>query len=132
MPKYSSHVEDYLKNILELEEAEGRARTGDIAGKLGVTAPSVTEMLRKLEKAGFLKHKKYGGARLTKAGRAVAEAVRKRQNTLKRFFNLLELPEKRVAEESCKLEHQLSEDTIRKLERFLDRIENKLGKPSRA
>ena len=66
---YSETVEMYLKAIFLLSRGSGRpAKTGDISKSLGVSHPSVTEMLEKLRKDGFVRHVLYRGATLTKSG----------------------------------------------------------------
>ena len=68
---YSENVEMYLKSVFLLaKNGDGRAKTGDISKDLRVSPSSVTEMLDKLQKAGFVRHRKYQGATLTRKGDA--------------------------------------------------------------
>jgi len=66
----SENVENYLEHILRLCKKAGTAKTGEIAASLKVAASSVTEMLAKLERDGFIKHTPYKGVELTEIGRA--------------------------------------------------------------
>ncbi len=58
---YFKSVEDYLEVIYNLFLNKGYARTKDIATELNVTAPSVSGMLKKLDKEGFVHYEKYSG-----------------------------------------------------------------------
>ena len=64
----SSAVEDYLERILELINTKGYARVVDIAGSLGISQASVTNMVQRLDSEGLLKYEKYRGLALTTAG----------------------------------------------------------------
>ncbi|HEX3867947.1 MAG TPA: metal-dependent transcriptional regulator, partial [Gemmatimonadaceae bacterium] len=48
MRELTASVEDYLKVIFELEARGGGAGTNEIAAALGVAAPSVSGMIRRL------------------------------------------------------------------------------------
>jgi hypothetical protein len=77
-PPPSPAAEDHLKAILHLERGEGeprRAGTSAPAGLLGVTPASACTMLARLARLGLVDHRPRRGARLTVAGRCVAEAV---------------------------------------------------------
>ncbi|NIQ04798.1 MAG: metal-dependent transcriptional regulator [Candidatus Korarchaeota archaeon] len=69
----SEALEMYIKTVYDLEKNGERARTKEIARKLGVKEPSVTEMLQKLKRKSFVKYKRYHGATLTSKGRRLAK-----------------------------------------------------------
>lgn len=125
MSGYSSRAEDYLKSVLLLSKGKGYARTSEVARELGVKPPSVTGMLKKLKDKGLLEHESYGGIKLTAKGRRVAEKVREKQETIRAFLNLILVPKGAAKRDSCKLEHQLSPETMRNLELFLKFLEEK-------
>ena len=68
MPKISLSpaTQDYLKAIYQLGGARGDVATSDLSDRLGLTAGSVSAMLRRLDELGFVSHEKYRGVRLTK------------------------------------------------------------------
>ena len=68
----SSAVEDYLERIQELIDAKGYARVVDIAGSLGISQASVTNMVKRLDSEGFVHHEKYRGLVLTAEGEQIA------------------------------------------------------------
>ena len=123
MPNYSSRVEDYLKAILTISQKKGYVRTKDLSKELGVKPPSVTEMLGKLAKQALVRYEKYGGVELTDRGKRIAKLVKRRQETVERLFELMLVPERAAREDSCKLEHQLSPETLDQLRLFLKFLE---------
>jgi DNA-binding MarR family transcriptional regulator len=81
MPTHASpsqSAEDYLERIHELIEVKGYARVVDIASSLKVRQASVTAMVQKLGRAGFVKYEKYRGLVLTDEGRDVARKIQNR------------------------------------------------------
>ena len=85
--------EEYLEVIYELMNEKGQARVSDIAERLGISPASVTEMIQKLQKNGFVTHERYGPITLTEKGATIAEIVKKRHNILKAFLKLLGINE---------------------------------------
>ena len=72
-----------------------------IARTLGLSAPTVHEMLRRLEADGFIQRAENGGWRLTDTGRRQADAVRRRRRGVEHFLRtVLDVPESEVAEEA--------------------------------
>jgi Mn-dependent DtxR family transcriptional regulator len=113
----SQSAEDYLERIHELIEAKGYARVVDIASSLKVRQASVTAMVQKLGRAGFVKYEKYRGLVLTDKGREVARKIQNRHATLSRFFSLFGIDADSQREDIEGIEHHLSPAT---LEMFAD------------
>lgn len=108
----SQSAEDYLERIHELIEDKGYARVVDIASSLKVRQASVTSMVQKLGELGFLKYEKYRGLILTDQGRGVARRIKRRHETLARFFSLFGLDEKTQRTDIEGIEHHLSAETL--------------------
>jgi Mn-dependent DtxR family transcriptional regulator len=108
----SQSAEDYLERIHELIEAKGYARVVDIASSLKVRQASVTSMVQKLARAGFVKYEKYRGLILTEEGRAVARTIQQRHETLSRFFSVFGLAAETQRADIEGIEHHLSPDTL--------------------
>lgn len=108
----SQSAEDYLERIHELIEAKGYARVVDIASSLKVRQASVTSMVQKLARAGFVNYEKYRGLILTEEGRAVALTIQHRHATLSRFFSLFGLDAETQRADIEGIEHHLSPDTL--------------------
>jgi DtxR family transcriptional regulator, Mn-dependent transcriptional regulator len=118
-------IQDYLKEIYKLEASGRRVSTSALAGQLGVSAPSVTAMLKKLATLGLVEHERYHGARLTPKGERVALEVIRHHRLLEQYLSqTLGLPIDALHNEADRLEHALSEE----LEAHIDR---QLGYPTR-
>ena len=124
--KSTESIDDYLKAILELAGDDGgRATSNALAARLGISAASVTGMLRKLaiRRPALIDYKKHHGARLTQEGRRRAMRVIRRHRLMELFLcEVLGFSWDEVHEEAERLEHVMSQ----KLE---DRIAEKLGYP---
>jgi DtxR family Mn-dependent transcriptional regulator len=118
----SGRVEDYLRVVYEIIEQKGYARIKDISRELGVRPSSVVEMMRKLRSRGFVVYERYGGITLTSQGRDVAEAVKTRHSTFKKFLEIILVPEDIAAKDAHVLEHQLDTKTILQFTRFVEFI----------
>jgi manganese transport protein len=121
----SPHVQDYAKAVYALESRAGAAvSTTDLAERLGVTAGSVSAMVRKLSEVGLLEHEPYHGVRLTELGRRVALEVLRHHRLIELFLaDELGMPWDRVHAEAEVLEHVLSDE----LEQL---IATRLGNPT--
>jgi DtxR family Mn-dependent transcriptional regulator len=126
MDSVSSAVEDYAKAIYALEtRGEGAAvSTNAIAERLGVTAASASNMVKKLDTLGLVRHVPYRGVQLTSDGVKVALEVIRHHRLLELYLaETLGVPWDRVHDEAEVLEHVLSEE----LEEL---IAAKLGHPT--
>lgn len=126
MSIHTESVDDYLKAILELSgPEEKRVASNALAQQLGVRAPSVTGMVKKLaaQRPAFVKYERHHGVRLTRAGRRRALEVLRHHRLLERFLHdCLDYPWDEVHEDAERLEHFISE-------RLEDRIAAKLSDP---
>jgi DtxR family transcriptional regulator, Mn-dependent transcriptional regulator len=114
-------AEDYLKAIHVLEEAGSPATIGRLAERLGVTAASVSGMVRRLAEQGFLAHQPYAGVTLTENGRHIAmNAVRRHRIIESYLATVLGYSGDQVRAEAERLEHAASEELI-------DRMAERLG-----
>jgi Mn-dependent DtxR family transcriptional regulator len=84
----------------------------DIASSLKVRQASVTNMVKKLGEAGYLKYEKYRGLVMTDKGRAVARKIQNRHETLSRFFSLFGLDAETQRLDIEGIEHHLSPATV--------------------
>lgn len=117
----SSTVEDYLKVVLKIEDMKQRASTSRVARHLEVADATVTDMLRKLKKAGLLEYKPYYGATLTRKGRQVAVRILRRHRLLEMFLHqVLGYGWEQVHQEAERLEHAVSDLFISRIDALLD------------
>jgi DtxR family Mn-dependent transcriptional regulator len=102
-------VQDYLKAIHFLGGAEAPVSPVHIAAQLGVRAPSVTGMLKRLGEAGWIRYEPGHGARLTKQGIGEARRVIRRHRLVELFLTrVLGLDWSEVDSEAEALEHAIS------------------------
>jgi DtxR family Mn-dependent transcriptional regulator len=108
-------LEDYLEMVSFLSD-EGEVRVTDIAARLGVSKPSVLTALKVLEEQGLLEHERYRSVSLTQKGANQAAEIRGRHHFLTAFLRDVVGVEPVTAEkDACKLEHILSEETLKKM-----------------
>lgn len=122
--KLSSNMEDYLEAIAVLEERDKVARVRDIGLLMKVKTPSVTAALDTLSKNGLVIHERYGYVELTEEGERLAGEVQKRHDILLRFLReILGIDPRIAAEDACKIEHSISQETFEKLTKFIEFVE---------
>jgi DtxR family transcriptional regulator, Mn-dependent transcriptional regulator len=117
---------DYLKAIYHLLRKEGGERVGTVvlAKWLGISAASVTSMVKKLAEAGYVTHSPYQGVALTERGEKAALEMLRHHRLLETFLSEhLGMPWHEVHAEADRLEHALSET-------LEDRLDAVLGYPT--
>jgi len=118
-PHSSTRMEDYLEIISELVDLKGYATTLDISRYMGVSAPSVTKMLQRLDGNGYLEYEKYHGINLTAKGIQVAEGIRQKHGILLEFFEILGIGYDTANQDTEGIEHHLNPKTIKQLRKFI-------------
>jgi DtxR family Mn-dependent transcriptional regulator len=113
----TSVMEDYLKAIYELQEADQElVSTSEIASRLSVKAPTVTTMTKKLAGRGLVEREAYSGVRLTDEGETVAIEVIRHHRLLEAYLvEQLGYDWAEVHEEADVLEHHISETLEQRL-----------------
>ena len=115
--------QDYLKSLYRLHGDQRPVPTGDLAQRLGISSPSVSEMVVKLSAQGLVEHDRYRGQQLTREGRKVALELVRHHRLLEMFLvRVLGYRWDEVHEEAERLEHVISE-------RMEARIFELLGRP---
>ncbi len=105
-------VEQYLETILELEESGIVPLRARIVERLGVSAPAVSETVKRLEREGYLTLDADRVMHLTETGRAYATSMLRRHRLAELLLvDILKVPWSQVHEEACRLEHAIS-DTL--------------------
>lgn len=116
MGDFHPATEEYLETIFELEEAGIPPMRARIVERLGVSAPSVSETVARLEREGYLILGADRQMRLTETGRAYATSMVRRHRLAERLLvDVLKVPWHQVHEEACRLEHAISESLERHL-----------------
>jgi len=119
-PTVSNQAEEYLEAIYHLENKVGAARTMELARELGVVPGSITNTIENLERKGLVIHEPYKGVKLTDAGRKIASNIVRRHRLAERLLtDFLHLDWSEVHDPACKLEHALSPEILKPLEKAL-------------
>ncbi len=116
----SPNVEEYLEALYRLMEKGKPLTTSEIAAALNVSPPSVTEMLIKLARMGYVEYEPYKEIVLTEKGIEAGRKVLRSHRLWERFLvDVLGVGKEKVHEEACKLEHASSKETEDALCRML-------------
>ena len=111
--------ENYLEQIFMLSKTMDKVRAIDLAQALGFSRPTVSVMLRELKENGFVAVSREGGIALTAAGLAVAMRMYERHCLVTDVLMALGVSRETAQEDACKIEHDLSEETVACLHAFL-------------
>jgi DtxR family Mn-dependent transcriptional regulator len=115
----SASVEDYVKAIWEVA-GSGAASTKDVAERLSIAPPSVTNMFVRLQEMGLVEYERYRGASLTRRGREEALRLIRRHRLIETFLlEHLGYSWREVHEEAERLEHAVSDGFTERLAEFL-------------
>lgn len=105
----SATVEEYLETIYNMSMEDEVVIGARLAEKFRVAPPSVTEMLKRLVRDGYIEMDVKRQVTLTEAGNQAAEAVLRRHRLTERFLvDMLGMQWHQVHEEACRLEHFIS------------------------
>jgi DtxR family Mn-dependent transcriptional regulator len=119
-PALTDAIQDYLKEIYKLQEAEGRVSVTALAKGQRVAPGSASEMVKKLAALELVDHRPYQGVRLTPAGEKVALEVIRHHRLLELYLaETLGLDLEDVHDEADKLEHVISEELEARIDKSL-------------
>ena len=120
---FTRSQEDYLKALYLLGGRDRPVPTRELAQRLGISSPSVSEMVTRLTAQGLVEHDRYRGQQLTREGRKVALELVRHHRLLEMFLvQVLGYSLDEVHDEAERLEHVISE-------RMEERIFELLGRP---
>ncbi len=114
-----TRVEDYIEVVYDLIQQKGYARAADIAERLDVKSPSVTNMMQKLNGMGLIVYERYRGLILTDKGEEMARFMRHKHAIIIEFLQILGIEEKTAKMDAEGIEHHVHKVTIRRIERFV-------------
>lgn len=108
-----------MKAIWEVA-GSGVASTKDVAERLSIAPPSVTNMFVRLREMGFVEYERYRGVSLTERGREEALRLVRRHRLIETFLlEHLGYSWREVHEEAERLEHAVSDGFTERLAEFL-------------
>lgn len=113
--KSNESAENYLETILMLKQKNGAVRSIDIVRQMEFSKPSVSHAMSLLRQRGQITMSKEGWIELTDSGRAIAERIYERHCLLTQWLTRLGVDPAVAAEDACRLEHDLSDESFEKL-----------------
>lgn len=113
-------AEMYLETIYLLSQRNSTVRSIDVAEHMGYSKPSVSRAVGLLKQGGYVTADHDGFLSLTANGIAVAEKIFERHTVLSRFFTRLGVADAVAAEDACKIEHIISDETFSAIKAFLN------------
>lgn len=119
-------AENYLEAILMIKKKKGYVRSIDIANELGFTKASVSVAMKNFRETGYVVTDESGGITLTEKGVEIAESMLKRHQLIAEILIAMGVDEKTAYEDSCKIEHDLSEQSFLKIKEFYEKTKKGL------
>ena len=108
-------AEDYLEAILVIQKRRGAVRSIDVANELNFSKPSVSVAMKKLRERGHIEMDPDGFIYGLPSGEQIAGQIYERHQMLTDFFVYLGVDEETAAADACKIEHDVSGETFRRL-----------------
>ena len=109
--------EMYLETILVLTRRSPHVRAIDVSEYMGYSKPSVSRAMGLLKIGGYIKVDENGYITLLEPGREVAEMIYERHTLLTKFLVHLGVSPDTAAEDACKLEHVISNESFQAIKR---------------
>ncbi len=113
-------AEDYLETILILGERNPYVRSIDIVNEMGYSKPSVSIAMKKLRENGYIEMDANGYITFRPAGRVIAERIYSRHKLLRKTLIAIGVEEQKAADEACRIEHVIDDDTFNKLNTYYE------------
>lgn len=114
--------EMYLETIHVLLKKNGQVRSIDISEHMGYSKPSVSRGVGLLKHGGYIHVDKEGFITLTETGEALAQKIYDRHTIFSQLLVLLGVDPKTAAEDACKLEHAISDESFEAIRRHIEQV----------
>lgn len=110
--------EMYLETIYVLSKKSNTVRSLDVAEEMNFSKPSVSRAIKTLKDGGFVTVDENGYLSLTESGSAVARKIYERHKFLTQFLISIGVSEETAAEDACRVEHYISDETFDALKNY--------------
>jgi Mn-dependent DtxR family transcriptional regulator len=110
----------YLETIYVLSKEKTSVHSIDVSEHMGYSKPSVSRAIGILKTGGYVEMAEDGSLTLTESGRTVAEQIYERHTILTVFLTRIGVSRETAAEDACKMEHDISDESLRALKRFVE------------
>ena len=112
-------AQNYLETILILSKKNGSVRSIDIANYMNYTKASISVAMKHLREDAYINVEANGQITLTEQGKQIAEMLYERHQVIAGILIALGVSEATAYEDSCKIEHDLSEESFEKIKECL-------------
>ena len=112
--------EMYLETIHVLYKKTGAVRAIDVCEYMGYSKPSVSRAMGILKNAGYIEVDKHGFITLTNDGLNVANRMYERHTLLTELLVHLGVDADIAADDACKIEHHISDESFEAIKKFVD------------
>lgn len=113
-------AEDYLETILILKERRGAVRSIDIVNEMKFSKPSISVAMKRLRENGYISMDEDGYINLLPPGEEIARNIYTRHRVLTGLLEKIGVSEKTAAEDACRIEHDISDETFEMIKKYLD------------
>ena len=121
--KIQESGEMYLETILILSQKSPYVRSIDVGEYMGFSKPSVSHAMGLLRGGGYVNMDANGYLTLTEAGAELAGKIYERHRILTKILVLLGVNEETAAEDACKMEHDISDESFAALKQHVEKME---------
>ena len=118
-------TEDYVELIDDLIRSQGEARLVEVAERLGISQPSASKTLARLQREGFVTSEPYRSIFLTEAGKQLADESRARHDLVYRFLLAIGVSDETARRDSEGVEHHVSQETLDAFKKIINAEEKK-------
>ena len=126
--KIRQSAEDYFETIYLLKQRNGNVRSIDIATEMSFSKPTVSVAMKKFRENGFITVDESGNIELTEDGLKIAQKTYDKHKTLCRGLILLGVDPDQAAEDACRMEHCISDESFVAIKKLVNDKEAELEK----
>lgn len=119
--KIQESAQNYLETILIITNRNGSCRSIDIANELSYSKPSVSVAMKNLREHGYIDVMGDGKIVLLEPGRQIAENLFERHTILTKALENLGVSAETAAEDACRIEHILSQESFDAIRRAVEK-----------
>ncbi len=114
--------EMYLETIYILSKKSSSVRSIDVGEHMGYSKPSVSRAVGILKKGGYVAADGEGCLSLTDSGLEIAQKIYERHTMMTDFLIRLGVSKETAAEDACKIEHDISDETFEAIKRHVNEV----------
>ncbi len=118
-------IENYLETILILSKRQDEVRSIDVVNEMGYSKPTISIMMKQLREKDYIEVDDSGFISLSPLGLAIAREVYEKHVLLTKLLIKLGVDKDRAAEDACKVEHVISNDTFQKIKEYYLKMTSK-------